>query len=66
MGDVITMALAILRSGILDNMGINYVPHLLPCGEEVNQDGETDGCCRTVCPKKSIKQIEKCFKMHKD
>jgi hypothetical protein len=52
-------------ASIFENFGIDYVPKILPCGEEINQDEDNGECCRTVCPNKTNRQIDKCFSMYK-
>lgn len=33
--------------------------YLLPCGKQYNPDNNE--CCRTICPDKDVKQIDKCY-----
>jgi hypothetical protein len=47
---------------------MDYIPHWLPCGIEVNRfwrPGKHLECCRTICPEKSELAIDICYEGHK-
>lgn len=52
----------------MTNLLDDYIPRELPCGEEINQNyqpGMELESCKTCCPKKTNKEIEKCYDSYK-
>lgn len=43
-----------------DRTWIDHTFTVLPCGKQVNQERRNQ-CCRTECPEKSFREIDRCY-----
>jgi hypothetical protein len=49
----------------MNDFGIDFVPFNLPCGKQINREGQVNQCCKTECPNKNNDQIEECYDVNK-